>query len=453
MDAVILAAGKSTRLKSKVSKIFHHICGKPIIFYVVKALENYKLHIVVNASIKDTIQEMFPSAKVHVQQEQKGTADALKAAIGSIEDSAFAVVNGDMPLIDKNDIEAGFNLLKAGDYDCVVLTAYLENPEGYGRIVRRDGSLCIIEEKNASQEIKKIKEVNSGIFIFKTESAIEALPKIEMNESTGEYYLTDIVKFLPKVETLAVKAENMFGVNTRKQLTEVRRIMQRRIIDRFEHVTFIDPDSTYINYDVEIGEDTVIFPNVHLKDKTKIGRECVIENGSVIENSVIRDNVHIKPYCVIEESIVCNNCAIGPFAHLRPLTELSNSVRIGNFVETKKVKIGKRSKASHLTYLGDAVLGEDVNVGCGTITCNYDGYQKNETIVGDRVFIGSDVQLVAPVKVGDDALIAAGTTVTKDVEPFALAISRVPQVNKPGWVKKYREAMEKKLKEKNKNNT
>ncbi len=450
MEAVVLAAGKSKRMKSKISKIFHNICGKPIIFYVVKALENFKVHIVSNPDMKEALEKMFPEAKVHIQQEQKGTADALSKAINHIEFEAFAVVNGDMPLIKGEDIETGLNILKLKGLDCLIFTSTLDNPYGYGRIVRENGKITIVEEKEATNQIKQIKEVNSGIYIFRTEAALRALPKIEKSSETGEYYLTEIIKYMEKVDTLEINSENMLGVNTRKQLSEVRRIMQRRIIDRFEYVTFIDPENTYVNYDVEIGEDTVIYPNVHLKDKTKIGRECIIENGNIIENSVIRDNVHIKPYCVIEESIICDNCEIGPFAHLRPMTELKSCVRIGNFVETKKVKIGKRTKASHLTYLGDAELGEDVNVGCGTITCNYDGYQKNKTIVGDRVFIGSDVQLVAPVKIGNDALIAAGTTVTKDVEPFALAISRVPQVNKPNWVKKYRETMEKKLREKNK---
>ncbi len=451
MEAVILAAGKSTRMKSKTSKIFHSICGKPIIFYIVKALEKYKIHIVSNKEIQNTLKEMFPKAQIHIQEKQKGTANALSKAINHINSDAFAVVNGDMPLIDSNDFETGFNLLKANGLDCLILTAVLENPHGYGRIVKDESGLQIVEEKDASNAIKKIKEVNSGIYIFDTKAALKALPKIEKNKKTGEYYLTDIVKLLNKVDTLNIKPENMLGVNTRSQLSEARKIIQQRIIDNLEDVTFVDPDNTYINYGVEIGEDTIIYPNVHLRGKIRIGRECIIENGSVIENSIIKDNVHIKPYCVIEESIVYNNCEIGPFAHLRPMSELKSCVRIGNFVETKKVKIGEGTKANHLTYLGDAIIGEDVNVGCGTITCNYDGYQKNETIIGDRVFIGSDVQLVAPVKVGDDALIAAGTTVTKDVEPFALAISRVPQKNKQEWVKKYRDVMEKRIKGKKKN--
>ena len=446
MEAVILAAGKSTRMRSKTSKIFHNICGKPMIFYVVEALKDYKIHIVSNQPSKETLQKMFPLAKIHVQKEQKGTADALKSAIDYIEDDKFIVVNGDMPLIDRDDIEAARAIMELNDLDAVILTAVLDNPKGYGRIVRKDNSIEIIEEKNADEETKKIKEINSGIYLFKTEKAKKALPKIEENQLTGEYYLTDIISFLDKVDTMVVDSENILGVNTRKQLQQARKIIQRRIIDRFEYVTFVDSDNTYVDYDVEIDEDTIIYPNVHLRGKTKIGKGCIIENGSIIENSIIRDNVHIKPYSVIEESIIEDCCEIGPFAHLRPFSELAKYVRIGNFVETKKVRIGKGTKASHLTYLGDAELGEDVNVGCGTITCNYDGYKKNKTVIGDRVFIGSDVQLVAPVKVEHDALIAAGTTVTKDVEAFSLAISRTPQTNKPGWVKKYREAMEKKLK-------
>ncbi|WP_025270182.1 bifunctional UDP-N-acetylglucosamine diphosphorylase/glucosamine-1-phosphate N-acetyltransferase GlmU [Hippea sp. KM1] len=450
MEAVILAAGKSTRMKSKTSKIFHNICGKPMIFYVVEALRRYKIHIVSNTQTNDTLKELFPQATIHIQKEQKGTADAVACAIDYIKEDTFIVVNADMPLIDPNDIESAYGILKSRGLDCVLLTAELDDPKGYGRIIRDNGCIRIIEEKNADENTRKIKEINSGIYIFKTESVKEALPKIERDAVSNEYYLTDIIPLLKGVEAVRVNPQHILGVNTRKQLSEVRNIMQRRIIDKFDDVTFIDSENTYINYDVEIGEDTVIYPNVHLRGKTTIGRNCIIENGSVIENSVIKDNVHIKPYCVIEESTIKNNCEIGPFAHLRPHSELSENVRIGNFVETKKVRIGRNTKASHLTYLGDATLGSDVNVGCGTITCNYDGYRKNETIIGDRVFIGSDVQLVAPVRIGNDVLIAAGTTVTKDVEDFSLAISRVPQVNKEGWVKKYRQSMEKKLKEEKK---
>ncbi len=445
MEAVVLAAGKSTRMKSKINKILHRICNKPVIFYVLKALEEYKTHIVVNPDIKDAIKRLFPDKEVHIQQEQKGTGDALKCALPHISENAFIVTNGDTPLIRKEDIEIASRIFEAENLECMVLTAHLSDPTGYGRIIRHTDGIEIVEEKDATEEIKRIKEINSGIYIFNTEYAKKQIEKLSNNNKSGEYYITDLVKMAKRVKTMQVNPENILGINTRKELALVRKIIQRRIIERFEDVTFIDPDSTYVNYDVEIGADTVIFPNVALRGNTRIGRECVIDTGSVIENSIIKDNVHIKPYCVIEESTIHNNAQVGPFAHLRPFSELMENVRIGNFVEVKKSVIGKGSKANHLTYIGDAELGEDVNVGCGTITCNYDGYQKNKTIVGDRVFIGSDVQLVAPVKVEHDALIAAGTTVTKDVEPFALAISRVPQVNKPGWVKKYRETMEKKL--------
>ncbi|WP_035586910.1 bifunctional UDP-N-acetylglucosamine diphosphorylase/glucosamine-1-phosphate N-acetyltransferase GlmU [Hippea jasoniae] len=445
MDAVILAAGKSTRMKSKTSKIFHEVCGRPLIFYVVEALKNFKIHIIANPLNHEHLKNLFNFAKIHIQNQQKGTLDAVKCAIDDISSPYFAVVNADTPLIDGSDIEAAFEIAKTENSECVLITAVLDDPYGYGRIVQTKEGLKIVEEKEATEEIKKIKEINSGIYIFKTESFKKVMNLVKPSQTTGELYLPDVVGLLKNIKTLKVNARKILGVNTKKQLAEVRRIIQQRILDRFDDVSFVDPDSTYINYDVKIGSDTIIFPGVNIRGNTKIGRDCIIENGSVIENSIIGDNVHIKPYSVIEESCIANNCQIGPFAHLRPLSRLSENVRIGNFVETKKVEIGKGSKASHLTYLGDAKLGEDVNVGCGTITCNYDGYQKNETIIGDRVFIGSDVQLVAPVKVGDDALIAAGTTVTKDVEPFALAISRVPQTNKKDWVKKYRKAMEEKL--------
>ncbi len=442
MEAVILAAGKSTRMKSDTSKIFYKIAGKEVIFYIVNALDGYKTHIVTNKKNHETIKKIFPNCQAHIQELQKGTGDALKSALPFINEKSFVVVNGDTPLIKRADIEAAKVLFDSKDLDCVVLTATLDEPYGYGRIVRKNNKLEIVEEKDADEEIKKIKEINSGIYIFKTVFAKKAILNIINSNKSGEYYLTDIIKYTDKIETIEVDKENILGINTRKDLTKVRKILQQKIIDRFENVTFIDPDTTYINYDVEIGKDCIIFPNVSLRDKTKIGKNCIIDTGSVIENSIIKDNVHIKPYSVIEESCIDSNAQIGPFAHLRPFSEIGQEVKIGNFVEVKKSVLKKGTKASHLTYIGDAELGEDVNVGCGTITCNYDGYKKNKTIIGDRVFIGSDVQLVAPVEIEHDSLIAAGTTVTQHVEPYSLVLSRVPQVNKPGWVKRYREKME-----------
>ncbi len=448
MEAVVLAAGQSTRIKSNTNKILHKICNKPVIFYVLKELEQYKTHIVVNTNTYDTIKNIFGKSKIHIQKEQKGTGDALKTALPFIEDDSFVVVNGDTPLIKHEDIELAYGVFKLKKLDCLVLTATLNNPYGYGRILKKDGRLTIIEEKDADKQTKKINNINSGIYIFKTEFVKDAIKKITNNNQSGEYYLTDIVKLTDKVDTLEVNKQNVLGINTRKELSMVRKIIQKNIIDKFDNVTFVDPDSAYINYDVEIGQDTIIFPNVSLRGNTKIGKECIIDTGCVIESSLIKDNVHVKPYSVIEESRIEKNAQIGPFAHLRPFAEICENVRVGNFVEIKKSILGKGTKASHLTYIGDAELGEDVNVGCGTITCNYDGYRKNKTIIGDRVFIGSDVQLVAPVEVEHDALIAAGTTVTHHVEAYSLALSRVPQVNKQDWVKKYREKMERKLNKK-----
>lgn len=446
MEAVILAAGESKRIKSRLSKVLHHICGKPAIFYVVETLKSYKTHIVVNSNIYNEIEQGFRNAEVHIQKKLNGTASALKSAVAFINENSFVVVNGDTPLIKKEDIEEAEQLFEEKQLDCLVLTAKLDNPYGYGRIIRKDNSIEIIEEKDADEKTKRIKEINTGIYIFKTDFAKSALIHVMNNNASGEYYLTDIVKLANAVETIEVNAENILGINTRKQLAEVRRKIQERIIDDFDDVTFIDPDSTYVNYGVKIGSETIIFPNVSLRGSTSIGKYCIIDTGSVIENSAIRENVHIKPYSVIEGSTVENNAQIGPFAHLRPLSEIKEEVKIGNFVEVKKSVLGKGSKASHLTYIGDAQLGEDVNVGCGTITCNYDGYKKNKTIIGDRVFIGSDVQLVAPVEVEHDALIAAGTTVTKHVDAYCLALSRVPQINKKDWVKKYKKDMEERMK-------
>ncbi len=450
MEAVVLAAGKSTRMKSKTSKIFHKIANRPVIFYVIQALENYKIHIVANNENHETLKEMFPNCQIHIQKEQKGTGDALKSAIDHIQENAFIVVNGDTPLIKKEDLQKARLFFESKNLDCLVLVAKLKNPYGYGRIVKDSNGLRIVEEKDATEEIKKINEINSGIYIFKTEFVKKSINDIENNNKSNEYYITDLVKMTNNIDTIEVDKENILGINTRKELSNVGKIMQQRIIDKFDNVTFIDPNSTYIDYDVAIGNDCIIYPNVSLRGKTKIGNNCTIDTGSVIEDSILKDNVKIKPYSVIEESLIEKNAQIGPFAHLRPLSNIGEEVKIGNFVEVKKSVLKKGTKASHLTYIGDAELGEDVNVGCGTITCNYDGYQKHKTIIGDRVFIGSDVQLVAPVEVEHDSLIAAGTTVTKHVEPFSLVLSRVPQVNKPGWVKRYREDMEKKLNQKKK---
>ncbi len=445
MEAIILAAGKSTRMKSDTNKIFHRICGKEVIFYVVNALSGYKTHIVTSREYYERIKTMFPDCQIHIQEFQKGTGDALKSALHFIKENSFVVVNGDTPLIKREDIDKAKELFDSKGLDCIVLTARLSNPFGYGRIVKKGEKIEIVEEKDADEKTKKINEINSGIYIFRTSFAKEAVLKIMNNNKSNEYYLTDIIKHTDKIETIEADEENVLGINTRKDLAMVRKIIQKNIIDKFDDVTFIDPNVAYVNYDVEIGRDTIIFPNVSLRGKTRIGKNCIVDVGSVIENSVIKNNVHIKPYSDIEESYIDSDAQIGPFAHLRPQSEIGEEVKIGNFVEVKKSILKKGTKASHLTYIGDAELGEDVNVGCGTITCNYDGYRKNKTIIGDRVFIGSDVQLVAPVEVEHDSLIAAGTTVTRHVEPFSLVLSRVPQVNKPGWVKQYRKTMEKKL--------
>jgi bifunctional UDP-N-acetylglucosamine pyrophosphorylase/glucosamine-1-phosphate N-acetyltransferase len=448
MEAVVLAAGKSTRMKSNTSKILHKICSKPVIFYVLKQLKGLKTHIVVNKDVYSEVLSMYKDAEVHIQESQKGTGDALKSALPFIKEDSFVVVNGDTPLIKREDIDKAKELFDLKGLDCVVLTARLSNPFGYGRIVKKGEKIEIVEEKDADEKTKKINEINSGIYIFKTAFAKDAIVKILNNNKSNEYYLTDIIKHTDKIETIEADEENVLGINTRKDLAMVRKIIQKNIIERFDNVTFIAPESIYVDYDTTIGQDTVIFPNVSLRGNTKIGKNCVVDTGSVIKNSALGDNVHIKPYSVIEQSSIENNAQIGPFAHLRPQSEIGEEVKIGNFVEVKKSILKKGTKASHLTYIGDAELGEDVNVGCGTITCNYDGYKKNKTIIGDRVFIGSDVQLVAPVEVEHDSLIAAGTTVTQHVEPYSLAMSRVPQVTKPGWVKRYREKMEKLLNKK-----
>jgi bifunctional UDP-N-acetylglucosamine pyrophosphorylase/glucosamine-1-phosphate N-acetyltransferase len=360
-------------------------------------------------------------------------------------DGTILILCGDVPLVKAETLRSFMDTFWKNGSVLSVLTAVVENPHGYGRILRSPAGWLekIVEEKDASEDEKLIREINTGIFCVQAPYLVDGLKEIGQENAQGEYYLTDLVEIGRKrglrcsAHMVADPAEVM-GINTKADLAIAHEVLhQEKVRDlMLSGVTIIDPKTTYVDRAVEIGKDTVLYPNSILEGKTKIGERCVIESNTKISDSVLGNEVTIRPNSVITGSKIDDGASIGPFAHLRPLTEVKTKAKIGNFVEVKKSIIGKGTKANHLTYIGDSLIGEEVNIGAGTITCNYDGFEKHQTIIGDRVFVGSNVELVAPVKVGSRSSIGAGTTVTKDVPEGALAISRTRQKNIKGWNKK-----------------
>ncbi len=453
--AIVLAAGKGTRMKSGLVKVMHHLGERPMVSWPVAAARSAgatRIALVVGHQ-GEKVRELF-SADSDVsfaeQVEQLGTGHAVACAGGALQgfSGTVLILCGDVPLIREETLATMLAAHRERGATVSVLTTHLENPFGYGRVVKREGGriIRIVEEKDASEEERGICEINSGIYCVEAEFLFRAVGSLTNDNAQGEYYLTDIIARAAGESLLCFAhpcpdPTEVMGVNDRVQLSVAAAELRRRINNglMLSGVTMVDPAATYVEAGVEVGADTVIYPNVHLSGRTVIGCGCTIEPGVIIRDCSIGDNVTIKSGSVLAESSVGADAAIGPMAHLRPGSDLGPHVKIGNFVETKKVVMGEGSKASHLTYLGDAEIGSGVNIGCGTITCNYDGVRKHRTVIGDNVFVGSDVQLVAPVVVGSGSLIAAGTTVTIDVPPDSLAIARTPQVNKEGWVKKQRE--------------
>ncbi len=447
VKCVILAGGQGKRMKSMIPKVMHPLFGKPMLMHIVdtvKALRPAGIVIVASEAIS-TLLEGMEGIDIAVQMRPLGTGDALKKAIDRTgRDKTFLVLNGDTPLIRKETLKRLLLLHKKEKNDITLLSFIAEEPGSYGRIIRdSDGKvLKIVEAKALSDKEKDIKEVNAGVYLIEPR-ATGLLKSIRKDTISSEYYLTDIVEIARK-KGMRVNAhpfadeDELLGINTRMELSRAIRIMQKRINTRHMEngVTIIDPESVFISPDSEIGMDTVIYPCVYIEGRTRIGKNCMIFPGARIINSNISDRVIIKDSVVIEESIIEESVVIGPFTHLRPESHISKNARLGNFVEVKKSFIGEGTKALHLSYIGDAEIGKNVNVGAGTITCNYDGIKKHKTVIEDDVFIGSDTQLVAPVKVSRGAYIGAGSTITKDVPPLSLAISRVPQRHIPDWVKK-----------------
>ncbi len=449
-QAVILAAGLGKRMKSSLPKVVHRVLGKPLVNFVVDAALHAGVEriIVVVGHGHELVRETLEGYDVEfaIQSEQLGTGDAVRSALPLIDDSLpeTLVLCGDAPLIKSSTLRKMLRKHRKDGATVTLLSGYIEDPAGYGRVIRSpSGEVAkIVEDRDASPEEKEVREVNSGTYVFDTGFLSSKIESLSRENVQGEYYLTDLVyiAFSEEKKVSAVVADSgdeILGVNSREDLATVAGVLALFKAEELmrKGVTIEDPYGTYIGPDVVVGRDTVIEPGVILKGRTRIGRGVLISTGCYIEDSIVGDGALLRPYSVVYASRIGKDVRIGPFAHIRPETVLDEGVHIGNFVEVKKSRVRKGSKANHLTYIGDADVGKNVNVGAGTITCNYDGLRKHRTIIGDGAFIGSNTELVAPVRVGKGALVGAGTTVTRDVPPFSLAVSRVRQKNVEGWVK------------------
>ncbi|HYJ91988.1 MAG TPA: bifunctional UDP-N-acetylglucosamine diphosphorylase/glucosamine-1-phosphate N-acetyltransferase GlmU [Pyrinomonadaceae bacterium] len=445
LDILILAAGMGTRMRSNTAKVLHLLDGRPLITHVchtAAALAPRKVYVVVGHQGDEVqravSQELPPEQTVFVlQREQHGTGDAVNSAREFLEndDALLLVLSGDVPMIRAETLASLIQLHRnhrGKGAACTILTVKLKDPTGYGRIIRDEGGIFerIVEQRDASSAEAEINEINSGIYCFHARKLFKALSRVQNHNDQGEYYLTDVPGLL-KAEGEDVAIYNhadpfeVEGVNNRVQLTELERQIRRRTMLRLMldyGVTFIDPRATYVSEQTSIGRDTIIHPNVTIEGRTEIGDGCEIRSGTRISNSKIGRGVEIRDNCLIVDSEIADGAQIGPMAHLRGHAEIGAEARIGNFVEVKKSKVGRGTKASHLTYLGDAIIGENTNIGAGAITCNYDGVRKNETHIGNDVKIGSDTMLIAPVTVGDGAATGAGSVVTKDVGAGELVV-------------------------------
>ncbi|MFN8846424.1 MAG: bifunctional UDP-N-acetylglucosamine diphosphorylase/glucosamine-1-phosphate N-acetyltransferase GlmU [Bdellovibrionales bacterium] len=448
LTAIVLAGGKGTRMKSPLPKVLHPVAGVPMILRAVKALQGAgtsEIRLVVGHG-QGLVRQVLESTGVQFfeQKEQLGTAHAVSCAqVDSLEGEVL-IMNGDHPLITTEDIKnlvESFRELKA---DVAVVTAIVKKPGDLGRIIRQKNQLrAIVEAKDASADTLKIREINTGLYIVKATLLQELLPKIKNENSKKEYYLTDLILLAleagKSVQALRTSSRVAHGVNQQSELAMATRYVFKKKAQKLmeEGVLIMNPSAVYIEEAVEVGAGSVIYPHVFLRGKTKIGSFCVLEPQVFISDSTLGQSVQVRQGSYLEKAEVHNNCSVGPYARLRPETVLMDEVHIGNFVELKKTKMGKRSKAAHLTYLGDAEIGEDCNIGCGAITVNYSAdKQKHKTKIGNRTFVGSDVQLIAPIEVGDDVILGAGSVITKSVPDKALAVARSKQTVIPNYREK-----------------
>ncbi len=449
LSVVVLAAGLGTRMKSRRAKVLHELAGLPLITHVVRTaqtLDPQTILVVVGHQAQEVEQAVLDAvgelASFVVQEKQRGTGDAVESARDLLEnsDSLLLVLSGDVPLIRAETLQRLIEHHRNNDAACSILSVELQNPTGYGRILRdENGAFArIVEHKDATADQKQIREINSGIYCFEARDLFQALRRVEPVNEQGEYYLTDVAEIILSLGgNLSVYLHDdpreVSGINTRAELAEFENLLRRHTIRRLmleTGVTFIDPSHTYISPEAVVGRDCIIYPGVSIEGKSVIGDGCVIRSGARITNSRLGNEVTVKDYSIIVDSEIGANCSVGPFAHLRMNATLEDKATVGNFVEVKKSRLKRGTKAMHLSYLGDATIGERTNIGAGTVTCNYDGTRKHETIIEDDVKIGSDTMLVAPVTVGARSVTGAGSVVTKDVPPDSLVAGVPAEVKK-----------------------
>jgi bifunctional UDP-N-acetylglucosamine pyrophosphorylase/glucosamine-1-phosphate N-acetyltransferase len=455
LTTLILAAGEGKRMRSRTPKVLHRLCGRPLIAYPLRLARTLADRVVVVVGPDATGVRALAGDDVAIveQGERLGTGHAvLQARAACPAAGPLLVLAADMPLLQLETLERLVEHHTRAGAAATVLTAAVERPQGYGRVLRQGGRVKrIVEDRDATDDQKKIGEINTSVYCFDARRLWAALREVKPDNDQGELYLTDVIGVLArggaKVEavTVADPVEAM-GINDRKQLAGLATIQRRRILDRLmaEGVTILDPAGTYIDDTVTIGADTVVHPQAVIEGATVIGSDCVVGAGCHVSDSRLADRVTLRPYSILEEAVVEEGTTLGPFCHLRPGCHIGAGVEIGNFAELKKARVGSRTKVHHVSYLGDATVGEDVNVGAGTITCNYDGRAKHRTVIGDGAFVGTNSSLVAPLTIGAGAYVAAGSVITKDVPPDALVVERSPQVVKEGWAARRRAARTKK---------
>jgi bifunctional UDP-N-acetylglucosamine pyrophosphorylase/glucosamine-1-phosphate N-acetyltransferase len=462
-----MAAGLGKRMRSKQAKVLHRVAGQAMVLYAVRLglrVAGDRVAVVVGHQA-DLVREVIGRATsgkngsspvaIVEQREQLGTGHAVLQsrpvfAVGKRDaPSNYLILNGDTPLLQESTVRELLRVHEANRATVTLLTAVLDDASGYGRVVRAGsaerGVSRIVEDRDANAEERAIREINVGTYVVDGEFLFSALEKLDPSNAQGEYYLTDIVHLAVAqgrhvAAVLLDNPEEGLGVNTRRQLAEAEQVVRRQIRDRWldAGVTMIDPASTWIDATVTIGRDTVLYPSVMLEGVTVIGEDCMLRSATRLTDCIVGNGVEILDHCLVTNSHIEDDARVGPFVHLRPGVVVRKKAKVGNFVEMKKTDLGEGSKANHLSYLGDTKIGKGVNIGAGTITCNYDGIRKFETVIEDGVFVGSDTQLIAPVTVGAGAIIAAGTTITEDVPADTLAIARVPQVNRAGWAARRR---------------
>ena len=451
---VILAAGEGKRMRSKHPKVLHPLAGKAMVEYVVEACQSLslpKLFMVVGHQ-GERVREALSHWDLHFvfQPEQRGSGHALMQLAPHLQGFSgdLLVLCGDIPLISPSLLQQVLDSHRRSQAAATVLATTLEDPTGYGRIVRDErGDLrAIVEEADATSQERAIREVNAGIYCFSVPTLLPALGQLGSSNRQGEYYLPGVFARMRReghrVEVVStLEKERVLGINSRVELARALEFLRRNKREEVmrEGVTLLDPESTFIDASVQIGKDTVVYPHCYLEGPTVIGEDCTIYPGAHIVASRIGNGVIIFDHCLIRESEVGDGARVGPFAHLRPQSQVGREARIGNFVEIKKSEVGEGSKVPHLSYVGDSSLGRKVNLGAGSITCNYDGFEKHRTRIGDEAFVGSNTIFIAPVSVGEGAIVAAGSVVTEDVPPQALAIARARQINKEGWASRWRE--------------